>query len=403
MKSGKYSIRGGDNVSNKKVASCVLIIAFVIGFNIVGITPILGILNERYQALPTSSIQFLQTLPYAFLMVGSLSVGWFTIHISIKKMLLLGLGVIGWCGIAPFFFEGFHILLVSRLLIGFGFGLASPINTAIITALIPSAERPAYLGLHVVGMGIGSMAGNFFGGVLAGFGYRYFFLIYIAIFIVMIGISLILPESDHAAQSNKKDVGLNRDVYLLSVASFVHTLFMSVYSTNIALYIDEHGIGNTSFIGTAATVNAAFALIVGVGFVKIFAFLKSYTLPVSIFLAMIGYLSILLIPGEAGVFICSACCGASLSCFMAQCSYLISLSVAPEAVARASGVFSVIGGIGGFVSPILIGIFSTGLGGGNTAVNQFFISCLGMGSLGVAVLFLKGKKIGGINNGSDNH
>lgn len=391
-------------MSNKKVAGCVLLIAFVIGFNIVGITPILGILNEQYQLLPTSSIQFLQTLPYAFLMVGSLSVGWLTARLRIKKMLLLGLGVIGLCGIAPFFFGGFYVLLVSRLLIGFGFGVATPVNTAIITAFIPAGERPGYLGLHVVGMGVGSMAGNFFGGILASLGYRYFFLIYIAIFIAMISVFLLLPDFGHREQDNKKATGLNRKVYILSVISFVHTLFITVYSTNIALYIGGQGIGDPSFVGTAATVNAAFALIVGAGFVKIFSFLKNHTLPIAIFSAAIGYLSIFLIPGETGVFICSAFCGASLSCFMAQCSYLISISVAPEAVARASGAFSVIGGIGGFVSPLLIGAFSAGLRGGNTPSSQFLMSCLGMGSLGIAVLLLKVEKIiGGMNNGSDNH
>lgn len=368
-------------MNRKKIAVSIFMIAFAFGLNITGIMPILGILNKQYAAQGTSAVQILQTIPYALLMAGSLVIGWLTSKFSKRNIAMAGLAVIGICGILPFFLNGYGMLLVSRILIGFGFGVTSPINTAIVAEFFQPNERPAYLGLHVVGMGVGSMAGNLVGGALSGLGYRFFYLVYMIAFLSLVGVRLLLPDTPPSKEAKAGKAKLNAKVYLISGASFIHTLFITVYNTNIAIYVLEQITKNTAVTGVVTAVNAAFALMVGAGFAFISRFLGRHTLPVAILLAAAGYGAILILPGVAGVYVGSACCGASLSCFMAQCSYLISLSVKPEAVAKASGVFAVIGGIGGLISPILLGAVSAGISGSNTTENQFLISGIGMAVL----------------------
>ena len=150
--------------TKNRIAVSVFITAFAFGLNITGVLPILGILNEKYQQYGTGMVQQLQTMPYLMLIVGSLLVGWLTTRISKKKIVITGLIVIGICGMLPFFLENFLILVMTRLLIGFGFGIVGPMNTAIITEFFPPEERASYMGLHVVGMGIGTMIGNLIGG-----------------------------------------------------------------------------------------------------------------------------------------------------------------------------------------------------------------------------------------------
>ena len=160
----------------RKTAISVFLIAFAFGLNITGISPILGVLNEKYQQYGTSTVQLLQTLPYLLLMCGSLLIGWWTTKVSKKKIVLLGLLLVGGCGVIPFFTDSFLILFLSRLFIGFGFGIVSPLNTAIIAEVFEEKDRAAYMGLHVVGMGVGTMVGNMLGGFLSGMGYRYFYI-----------------------------------------------------------------------------------------------------------------------------------------------------------------------------------------------------------------------------------
>ncbi len=381
-------------LKNKKVAVSIFLIAFAFGLNIVGISPVLAVINTKYQSYGTSAIQLLQTIPYLLLMVGSLMIGWLTTKITKKKIALIGLAIIGIFGVLPFFSESFAVLVISRVLIGFGFGITSPMNTAIAAEMIPEEDRAAYMGLHVVGMGIGTMVGSMLGGVLAGISYKNYYLIYLVPFIAMVGVQLLLAETPAVKTEKAVGMKMNSTVYIISFASFVHTLFINAYSTNIGIYIADHISDNASLAGMVTAVNAAFALLTGMFFSKISAKLKSFTLPFSILIAAVGYGLVLTVNGMAGVLIVSALCGVSLSCFMAIGSYLISISVEPEAVAKASGVFAVIGGIGGLIAPIFMGNAAKLVLGENTASNQFIIAFFGMLIFGViaSFVFLRKKK-----------
>ena len=374
-------------VNKKKVAVSIFFTAFAFGLNIVGISPVLGVINEKYQQYGTSVIQLLQTIQYLLIMVGSLMIGWLTTKISKKKIVLSGLLIIGICGIMPFFSENFWILVLSRILIGFGFGITGPMNTAIAAELIPEEERAGYMGLHVVGMGIGTMVGSMLGGMLAGWSYRNYYLVYLIPFIAMAGVQMLLVETPPIKTEKASDMKLNKIIYLISFASFVHTLFINAYSTNIGIYIAENISNNPGLAGMVTSVNAAFALVTGMCFSKISAKLKNFTLPFSILTAAVGY-------GMVGVLILSALCGVSLSCFMAIGAYLLSISVEQEAVAKAGGVFSIFGGIGGLIAPIFMGNTAKFTLGENTANNQFVIAFFGMLIFGViaAVVMMKKKE-----------
>lgn len=371
---------------NVKIAVSIFLTAFAFGLNITGISPVLGILNEKYQEYGTSMVQLLQTLPYLLIMVGSLVVGWLTTKISKKKIIIIGLVTIGVCGVLPFFTESFAVLFVSRLLIGFGFGITGPMNTAIVADFIEPENRAGYMGLHVVGMGVGAMLGNLIGGAFAGFGYKYFYLVYLAAFIAMLGVMGILTETPPAKGEKVSDMKMTKMVWILSLASFAHTLFINAYNTNIGIYLVDKFSSGAGMTGVVTAVNSAFALICGVMFSRISGLLKQYTLPFSIFAAALGYAVLLFVPGMAGVYIVSALCGVSLSCFMAIASYLLSIAVEKEAVAKASGLFSIVGGIGGLIAPIIMGNAANVILGANTAENQFAIAFVGMLVFGIIAL-----------------
>lgn len=376
-----------------KITLSVFCIALAFGLNITGITPVLGVLNETYAQMGTSTVQLLQTLPYALVMVGSLMLGWLTTKVTKKRIVMAGMLLIGVCGMLPFFSDSFALLFASRLLIGFGFGIVGPLNTAVIADFFDEEHRAGLLGLHVVGMGIGTMLGNLIGGMLSGGGYQRFFLVYALAFVTMLVIFFCLEETPAVARENAQSMKLNYRVYLISLTGFVHTLCINVYSTNVAIYVLEYITDNTAVTGIITTVNAAFALLVGAMFGRIAAVLKKYTLGFAILAAAAGYASLLWLPGVAAVYVGSALCGVSLSCFNARGSYLISVSVDKNAVAKASGMFAVIGGIGGLISPLLLGAVSSGVWGRNTTLGQFQLAFVGMLVLGLAtVLYERAEK-----------
>lgn len=380
----------------KGTAASVILIAFAFGLNITGVTPVLGTLSEKYSEYGMSIIQLLQTVPYLLIMVGSFMIGWLTTKFTKKKIVLFGLLLIGICGLIPFFTENFYVLFSSRILIGFGFGIVGPLNTAIITDFFPPEERAGYLGLHVLGMGIGAMAGNVLGGVLAGVGYQTFYLVYGIALISMAAVAVLLTETPPVVMKKGGKMKMNAKVYIVSFASFLHTLFINAYNTNIGIYILNEVTKNPTVPGMATGINSAAALIVGIFFGRISKLLGKYTMPFSIFVAALGYAGLLVISGMPGVIIASICCGISLSCFMACGSYLISVSVETDTVAKASGVFSIIGGVGGLIVPVVMSSSAMFITGTDTAVSQFEVAFGGLILFGIAgvilVLLSSGRK-----------
>lgn len=363
----------------------VMAMAFLIGFNIVGIMPVLSMIADKYPDRSTGTIQLLQTIHYALLIVGSLSVGFLSSRFSEKKVVLTGTLIIGVSGILPFFVENFTLLFACRILIGLGVGIISPMITAVITKFSVPEKRAGYMGLNVVAMGISGMAGNLIGGMLAKNGLRYFFLIYLLVAVCAVLIILYLPDTAPATSQAKSAAGSYKPiVFALSTMTLVHAVFITAYSTNISLFISAHLTSDPGASGIATAVNALCAMILGMFFSKVLNFLKRTSLPSSALMAALGFGAILLIPGMPGILICSGLCGMSLSCFSAAGAYMVSVSVAQEDVAGASGIYNVFNSIGGLIAPFILGGAATAMGS-NTPDHQFTAAFVGMLALGLGI------------------
>lgn len=365
--------------SRKSINISIFAIAFVLGLNITGVAPILGLLDKAFNEEGSNAVQTLQTVTYFLLMVASIFVGWVVTKVSKRRIVLLGLIIIAFVGTSPFVADSFSFIMISRLLIGFGFGIVSPLNAAIISEFFEGKERAALMGLHVTGMGIGSIFINIVGGMLGNLGYQKFFLVHLIALVAFIIVITQLPDTGAQVSSTTQKLQLNKMVFELSLTSFFHTLFITAYMTNIGTHILENLHGSSALTGIVTAVQGGFALIVGLNFSRISSILKQNTLPFSIFAAGLGYLSVVILPANMlGILFGSACLGISLSCFMAQASFMISMSVSQISIALANGVFAVIGGIGGLLSPIILNTISNNVFGNITTNKVFTICTIGM-------------------------
>lgn len=377
--------------NKKNIKISVFSIAFALGLNLSGVSPILGLLDNTFKEEGSNAVQTLQTVPYFLLMIASIVVGWLVTKISKKKLVLGGLILIAFIGTSPFIVDNFSFMMISRFLVGFGFGIISPINTAIISEFFQGKDRAALMGLHVTGMGIGAMFINIIGGMIGNLGYQKFFLLHLIAMIAFIIVITQLPETGVQVSKNvtNNKLKLNRMVFDLSITSFFHTLFITAYLTNIGIHIFENLNGSSALTGTVTAFTDLFAFIVGLNFSKVSERLKEKTLPFSIVIAGVGYLSLVILPANMlGIFFASACLGISLSSFMAQASYMISMSVSPISVTLASGVFGLIGGVGGLLSPIILNSVAKSVFGNVSTNNIFLICCTGMFLLSISSYIL---------------
>jgi MFS family permease len=361
-----------------KIKLSVFAIAFTLGLSAAGISPILGLLNDSFSQ-SISSIQMLQTIAQFLLMLGSIMIGWLTTRFSKKNIAIAGLIMIGVFGMIPFVVSGYGAIFFSRLLVGYGFGILAPINTAIIAEYIPPKNRPAYLGLNAIGMGIGSLFVNLLGGYLGNFGYRYYFLMHLEVIIVLFFIVRNLPYHPIDKTIDKKQYRMNRSVYELSAMAFFYAIFITVFATNIGIYLGELFKAGSNEVGRVSGINAAFALIIGMSFSRLVNRLKKNTLPIATITAVIGFVALLFMKSTPiGIYFGSACLGMSISCYMSMSAFLISISVEQVAVAKASGILSVISGLGNLLSPLIMNGLAHMLLGQTTTTNVFIVSTVGM-------------------------
>ena len=222
---------------------------------------------------------------------------------------------------------------------------------------------------------------------------RYFYLVYLLSFLCAVVVWFMLPMTPPASTRKVSDMKLTRMVYELCAISFIFTLFISAYGVNISMYITQNLTNNTSASGLATAVNALVATATGLVFSKIVTKLKKATLPFAVFAAGTGYFVVMFVPGMAGILIASALCGIAPSCFNAMTGYLISVSVDKDAVAKASGIFSIVGSVGGLIAPVVLSGLAA-VFGGNTPGNQFIAAMGGMLIFGIVIsIYIGSRKI----------
>ena len=364
----------------------IFFLAFSLGLNVTGVAPILGVLKTQYAHYGTTMVQLLQSVTYVTIIVGALILGWLTTKFTKKQIAVFALTWVGVLGFIPMFIEGFEVLFICRLLIGLGYGILNPFCTVIITTMIEPRERAPYMGMIVVGMGSGAIVGNMLGGILADIGYCWFYLIYIIAFICLIVVCAVIPHMPPVAKEKVKSAKLNGTVYFILCVSLFQLLLLDAFSINVGIYMSEHIDGSTSMTGLVTMVNAVFGLLTGLCFAKLTKKLGTKVVAYAVLLCAAGYLAILVIPGMTGVFICSITGGICRSAMGAGIGLIIANAVAKEGTAKASGLNTVISGIGGLLAPTILGGVSEGILGANTATNQLTLAFIGMLIMGIVLL-----------------
>ena len=92
--------------------------------------------------------------------------------------------------------------------------MTGPLNTAVVADFIEPEHRAGFMGLHVVGMGVGAMLGNLIGGMFAGIGYKYFYLVYLIAFFSAFGVAVNLKETAPLKGEKVSDMKMTGIVWL---------------------------------------------------------------------------------------------------------------------------------------------------------------------------------------------
>ncbi|MDR3225893.1 MAG: MFS transporter [Clostridiales Family XIII bacterium] len=320
---------------------------------------------EAFPSARPAVLNFILTGPLITCVIGGILSGFLAKKFSKKHIIILAqiLFVIGACG--GILLNDPVYMAVMRGVVGFGYGILSPITLALISELFQSEkERSFMMGGYNAVMAAMGVAVSMFAGVLAVQNWHNGFYIYIAAIPITIMMIVFIPktspegklptEEGGGADADKK--GILR-VVPAALALLVFNALYYIMLYYIAFYVEETAIGNSATSGIYSSLMNISVVVAGVTFPLIYGKIKR-AMPILFFaLCGLGYIVMFFSHNVAiaGImcFLAGYACGLSMSYYFMYTSMVST----PSAVSLGMAIITVCLSLGGFLSTYAIVLY----------------------------------------------
>jgi len=257
---------------NLPLATCIALcgMAPLAGLSVSGIAPVMPQITAEFADTPNADVlvRLMMSGLSAATIVGALGAGVMASRLGTARLLQLTLAAFAVTGAGIFLLDNLYLMVAARLLQGVANGGAGVLALALLTTRVQAQRRDAWLGYFSVTGAVGFLLLIMVVGMLANFGWRYAFLIFLLAVPVGLAIALTFREetSVQAAgqgdpQTSRKGLGIPWGMVLFGVLCGGITTTSSMY---IPYYLDDIGNGPPEtvamvlMIGGATSALAAF-------------------------------------------------------------------------------------------------------------------------------------------------
>lgn len=382
---------------------------------------ILGSMESDFPDVPRVTLQCFVTYPTLMVMLFTLIGGVLTTILSTKAVLLIGLVIFTVSGMLPMVLNNFNAMLISRLCLGAGLGMVSPLSVSLITDFYEGEERVTLLGQQFAIGNMGQTASMLIVGFLAAISWRQTFWVYSVGAVVFVIALIFLPNnpprkaelleqkrrSRGKAEANatmrpqpgkraRIKIPCNWKVIGLGFVMFCYnTTYLTTYS-NLALIMKQEGIGSATMVGYAMAFMTASGMCVGIFFGRLYQRFGNILGAVSA--AAVGLAFFLMIHADSMAFIAISLIimGSGNSLLMPFGYYHVSKAAPKESSSFSMSIVQAAVSAGSFCSPYIYGNAVRLLGQSSGRFTFVLAACvLAVGAAGLLVYGVRsrGKKI----------
>ena len=244
--------------------SIVTKLAFLsVSFMVTSAYAIQGSLPQLKAALNISQTQseYLVTTPsfavMIFVVLSPLIQEWF--HISDKKIIMAGVTIVGLAGIIPMFVSNYTTILISRLVLGAGYGLYNSQAISMISIWYEGGVRAQMLGWRAAAEQIGQACTLTVAGLLLSFlGWHGSFAVYLLAFVVLFFFAVRVPDDSKVQDDNVDEddlgdeLGEEKGEKITKISPVVYLLVLFAF----LLVVDYVGMENR-FPGLSVAINGS--------------------------------------------------------------------------------------------------------------------------------------------------
>jgi MFS family permease len=252
---------------------------------------VIPIVDNLFQELADVNIGILNYIlsgPALVSALFSLLSGKLMERISKKTLMVAGFAVFTVGSVLGDAVHSAYFMLVMRTLVGAGWGITLVVAMSIVAETFTSEKsRSAMMGIYNSSIGVIGALLSLVSGVVASYGWRQVFRIYLVSFPVLLMVFLFLPKDKVASDTAEEFSGDNekmpwRKVLLMSLAFIIYNIVYCIAYYQISVIIVEKGFGDTKLIGLLAALGTVGSIMGSAALGLVYPRLKRFTV-------LIGY------------------------------------------------------------------------------------------------------------------
>lgn len=285
----------GENKLNISRKISLLAISFILT-TAYAITPGIPIMMEQFPEQSEASIQIMTTIPAMSVMIMVLVSSFVSGKIGSKKTVALGLILVSIFGPLPAVLNSFYSILISRMILGVGFGLVNPLAVSLISHFFTDDKKASMMGYRSAAESVGQSVLTLIAGYLLVFsGWRASFLVYLIAIPILILFLVFVPDVNFIGTNKNSEQNKSRPKQKVNFdVLFFASILFAVVATYVGVKVRLSGImldggyGTVVDAGKILSLLTFVGLIAGIFFGKIYSVLKYNLLPVALIVIGVG-------------------------------------------------------------------------------------------------------------------
>lgn len=333
-------------------------------------------MENAFPDIPHAVVESLLTASNISVLIAIIFSAWLVNYVSSRKVIIIGLilSLVG--GIIPCFIHNFSIIYVSRIILGFGWGLFNSLAVSILHDFYTDGELDKMLGYQSAIQNVGLTITMFIAGLIVNYSWEWSFSVYALTIIPLILFVKNVPETHkNKAEPNQNNgkaqiIGYAIGLAVMMALAWIFQITLNLKATTL---VNEKNIHNAAFIGTALTIFTISSFIGNLLYAKVVKITKKYTLPIIFSVLAVCYFLISKVGNMTELSILMVIIGLAWSLFLPY-SFGQAMAKAPEGSENMNVSIAMVGcNLGCFIAPYVM----AGLGNiiGSTSATSAFVIC----------------------------
>lgn len=302
-------------------------------------------------------VKLVLTIPALFIAIFSPITGQLIDRYGRLRILWFSLVLYAISGVSGYFLNNLYHILISRITLGIAVGMSMTIVITLIADYFEGAERQKFVGLQVAFMSLGGILFIGLGGVLADFGWRFPFLIYLFSLIVLPLCILFLREPVVVAKGSSVNTNIKAPgiIWMLFFNTMMMWIIFFLIPVQIPFYLKAMGIEKNSLIGAAIATSTLFSAISAISYSKLksrFSFLTIFS--IGYLLMGIGFTTLSLSSSYTSVVLAMMLSGLGMGMMIPNTNMWVMKITPAEIRGKEIGKLTTFWFLGQFLSPIII-------------------------------------------------